>query len=158
MGEMGLDEQTAEFAAVAKEFTEFRQQMNNPVVVGALLNRLSEERRDTNLLFKEINAKLDKIAVLEERIRELEAKLQSSKLEVRSEKPLSFLSDVDGKIMEFVSKAGKCCAEDLQREFNYKGRNAASSRLNALWKQGLLDKKYAGKTVFFVTKSTKLSQ
>ncbi|HII39055.1 TPA: hypothetical protein HA318_03580, partial [Candidatus Micrarchaeota archaeon] len=49
------DEQN-EFAAVAGEFRKFSDEMKNPVVVGALLHRLSEERSSSNLVLKEINA------------------------------------------------------------------------------------------------------
>jgi predicted HTH transcriptional regulator len=62
------------------------------------------------------------------------------------------LGDVDGKIIEFVKKNGKVCAEDLQREFSYKGKNAASARLNKLHSQGLLEKKQAGRRVYYFAK------
>jgi predicted HTH transcriptional regulator len=62
------------------------------------------------------------------------------------------LGDVDGKIIEFVKKNGKVCAEDLQREFSYKGKNAASARLNRLHSQGLLEKKQAGRRVYYFAK------
>ena len=62
------------------------------------------------------------------------------------------LGDVDGKIIEFVKKNGKVCADDLQKEFNYKGKNAASARLNKLYSQGLLDKRQAGRRVYYFAK------
>ena len=41
-----------EFKKVAHEFREFDEQMKNPLVVGALLHKLSEERSSSNLLLK----------------------------------------------------------------------------------------------------------
>lgn len=139
-----MEEQTPEFAQVAQEFKEFIEKMRDPVVVGALLNKLSEERRSTNLLLKEIYGKFER---LEARINELEQRLAIAGFRQAREEVL--LSDVDEKLVEFVRKHARVCAEDVQRKFSYKGRNAASARLNALWKQGVLDKKFAGKTTYF---------
>jgi len=41
------------------------------------------------------------------------------------------------------------CAEDIKREMNYRGRNAASARLNRLHKQGLLDRYQLGHKVYY---------
>jgi len=154
---MGLveEETSPEFVAVAKEFREFQQQMKDPLLVGAMLNRLSEEKRSTNLVLKEINSKLEKLFELEERIKQIEQKIYSK---AGAGETRQFLSEIDNKIMNFVKKRGKCCAEEIQKQFKYRGRNAASSRLNALWKQGLFDKKYAGKTVYFIPKQLTTSQ
>ncbi len=149
-------EASGEFASVANEFREFRSQMKNPLVVGALLNRLAEEKRSTNLLLKQIHEKLDRLLELEERISSLEQKISRKNIPVAqpaSQAPLQMLSATDEKIMLFVKQRERTCAEELQKHFNYRGRNAASSRLNALWKQGLLDKKYAGKVVYFTPKT-----
>lgn len=149
-----------EFTSLAHQFREFQSQMKDPVIVGAMLNQLTEERRSTNSLLKQINQKLEKIFELEARLKGLEAKLAVTKTEapapvaVASEMPLQMLSSTDEKIMEFLRTKEKACAQDLQEKLHYKGKNAASSRLNALWKQGLLDKKYAGKVVYFVAKQT----
>jgi len=35
------------------EFKEFREQMKNPLVVGAMLHKLSEEKASSNLVLKE---------------------------------------------------------------------------------------------------------
>ena len=130
-----------EFQDVAKEFKKFDEQMRDPLVVGALLNKLTEERSSTNLILKEINAKLDR---LEGRIRTLEGGAP-----VR-EKVL--LPEVDEQIIAFVKSKKQVCADDVQRELKYKGKNAASARLNSLFKQGLLEKRQVGKKVFFLSR------
>ena len=134
---------TEEFKQVAEEFKEFNNKMRDPLVVGALLNKLAEERTSTNLLFKNL---LQKIESLEAKISSLE------KHSARVDPLPTQLSQTDEKIMDFVKTAGKACAEELQKKLGYKGRNAASSRLNFLFKQGFLQKTYAGKTVYFKVK------
>lgn len=93
-------------------------------------------------LLREIVAKLDGI----------ERRLEGIEKEIRKEIDEEILGDVDEKIIEFVKKNGKACAEDLQRAFNYKGKNAASARLNKLYSQGLLEKKQAGRRVYYFVK------
>ena len=137
-----------EFQGVAEEFREFNEKMKDPLVVGALLNKIAQERQSTNLLFKNL---LEKIESLEAKVDSLE-----SKLEAKSARKGTALSATDEKIVKFVRSRERTCAEELQKEFGYKGRNAASSRLNTLFKQGLLEKVYAGKTVYFRKKESQL--
>lgn len=132
-----------EFEQTAQEFREFDAKMRDPLVVGALLHKLAEERQSTNLLFKNL---LEKLESLEAKVASLEGKLGKAEVKEAS------LSQTDEKIIAFVKARGKACAEELQKKFGYKGRNAASSRLNALFKQNLLEKTYAGKTVYFKMK------
>ncbi len=116
--------------------------MRDPLVVGALLNKLSEERRSTNLLLKEIHQKLDRLS---SRLEAMEVRGNSPKEAVRE----TFLSEVDERLIAFVKESGRASAEQVQKSFGYKNRNAASARLNALYKQGVLQKKLAGRTAFF---------
>ena len=134
-------EESLEFQAVAKEFKAFNESMRDPLVVGALLNKLSEERRSTNLLLREIHEKLDRLS---SRLEAMENR-DSPKEAIRE----TFLSEVDEKLMAFVKQSGRASAEQVQKSFGYKNRNAASARLNALFKQGVLSKKLAGRTAFF---------
>ena len=60
------------------------------------------------------------------------------------------LSEVDERILSFIKEKGIVTAEDVRRAFGYKGRNAASARLNHLYKLGLLDKKQVGRKVVFM--------
>lgn len=126
-----------EFEAVSAEFREFSTKMKDPLVVGALLHKLTEERQATNLLLREINAKLERIEALENRFRKIE----------QGEQVL--LPEVDQEIIAFVKNQGAVCAEDVQEKFNYKGKNAASARLNKLCVLGTLRKTQVGKKVFF---------
>ncbi len=137
-----------DFEQTASEFREYSEKMRDPLVVGALLNKLAEERRATNQLFMQIS---DKLELLGKRISEIEGKtvFQPPAAATPQQRGEVLLSEIDEKLVAFVRKRGRACAEDVQKKFGYKGRNAASARLNALWKQGVLEKKLAGKTAYF---------
>ncbi len=128
-----------EFEQVSSEFQEFSSKMKNPLVVGALLNKLTEERQSTNLLLREINAKLEKIEQLEKRLADIES----------GKREKTLLPEVDKIIITFIEKKGAVCAEEVQAKFKYKGKNAASARLNRLCNLGLLKKIQVGKKVYF---------
>ncbi|MEM4255222.1 MAG: hypothetical protein QXR53_02740 [Candidatus Norongarragalinales archaeon] len=140
-----------DFRVVSEEFNEMKRKYSDPIFLGSMLSKVAEEKTSFNLVLKEINAKLDKIIELEERISIIEQKMQSAQPSMQEGK--SFISEVDGEILKFVGKKGVCTAEEVQRKFNYKGANGASARLNNLFKAGLLDKKQAGKKVVFFPKA-----
>ena len=146
-----------EFASTAGEFDDFKKKMKDPVVVGTMLYRLSEERESSNLVLKEINAKLDRLLALETRLGALEQKASAfsaaTPIEATAGAVEVLLPEIDEDIMSFVTRRGKACAEEVQAKFHYKGRNAASSRLNRLCDAGVLEKVQVGRKVFFVPKS-----
>jgi predicted transcriptional regulator len=113
---------------------------NDPVVLGELMYKLLEERENTNRILKNILAKLET----------MEAKTTTAGVAQympTEEQPM--IPEVDEKIIDLVRKVGKVTAEDVKKEFNYKGKNAASARLNRLYEMNLLQKKQVGKKVFF---------
>ncbi|MFH1056966.1 MAG: hypothetical protein V1717_04200 [Candidatus Micrarchaeota archaeon] len=141
-----------DFKVVSDEFHELKRKFNDPVFIGSLLSRVAEERTSFNLVLKEINAKLDKLGELEERIAAIESRI-SSPAQPQGKDRRSFISEVDADILKFVAHKGVCTAGEVQRKFRYKGANGASARLNNLYKSGLLDKRQAGKKVVFFPKS-----
>jgi len=112
------------------------EKFKDPVVLGEMVFRLLEERENTNRLLKNILHKLESI----------EAKM-GSQVQPVMEQPL--LPEIDEQILNFVKKKGKVSAEDVRVKFKYKGKNAASARMNKLCSMGLLKKKQAGKKVYF---------
>ena len=132
-----------DFVETVEEFKRFKEEMQNPLVMGAMLHKLSEEKSSTNQLFKELVTKLDKLSELEKRLAKIESILQQ-------EPEKRVLSETDEEIVSLISMRGKACAEEVQKQFNYKGTNAASARLNNLVRQGVLNKVQAGKKVFFL--------
>ncbi len=132
-----------EFEEIATEFKKFQAEMKDPLVVGALLSALKDERSSTNLILKEISAKLDR---LEAKVAAMETTRAALK------KSSAILAEVDEEILAFVRSKQRVCSEDVQGQFKYKGKNAASARLNNLFRQGLLEKQQAGKKVYFIAK------
>ena len=110
----------------------------NPVLLGVLMAKLIEEKENTNRLLK----------TLINRIERLEKKIEKN--ETSQKKPL-ILSEIDQKILEFINRKGTVTAEDVMKEFGYKGQNGASARLNKLYSLGFINKTQAGKKVYFYT-------
>ena len=103
-----------------------KEQFKDPMTIGLLLYRLTMERQKTNELFTQLLTKLDSM----------------------KENPLKTqLGETDQKILNFVKKQETTDAEQVQKHFGYKGKNAASARLNSLYNQRLLNKKRTGKKV-----------
>ncbi|MEM3422218.1 MAG: hypothetical protein QXF35_00115 [Candidatus Bilamarchaeaceae archaeon] len=107
----------------------------DPIILGELVYKLLEERENTNRILKNLLAKIEA----------LEQKLESK--EINEEELL--VPEIDEKIIEFVKQRQRVTAEDVRVQFGYKGKNAASSRLNRLCDMGILKKKQVGKKVFF---------
>ncbi len=112
------------------------EKFRDPVVLGEFLYRLLEERENTNRILTNILQRLEA----------LEAKGVST-AEIRGE--MDILPEIDEQILAFVKESGKVTAEEVRKKFGYKGKNAASSRLNRLCTRNLLAKKQVGKKVFF---------
>lgn len=108
----------------------------DPVVLAEMVYRLLEERENTNRLLKTIITKLEAL--------EMGAATESGG---PVEQPL--LPEVDEQMLAFVKEAGKATAEDVRAKFSYRGKNAASARLNRLFEMGLLQKQQVGKKVYF---------
>lgn len=120
------------FKEIEKELPKFK----DPVVLAGLLHLLSEERENSNRLFKTIIERLDRI---EKQIG------QKKKKEI-------LLPSVDQKIIDFIKQKDHVCAKEVQKQFKYKGVNAASARLNKLCSKGLLVKEQVGRKVYFKLK------
>jgi predicted HTH transcriptional regulator len=143
------DNSDKEFKPIDNAFTkEIRSDLEqnidkfrDPVVLGEMVYRLLEERENTNRLLKTVIAKLEAI----------EAKMGpgASAPAVASALNEPLLPEVDEEIMAFLKEAGKVTAEEVRAKFNYKGKNAASARLNRLCDIGLLQKQQVGKRVYF---------
>ncbi len=102
------------------------------LLLAFLLQRLAEERESSNALLRQILQRLERI----------EAKLEEKKGEL--------LSEQDEAILAFIKQRGGADAEEVRRHMGYKGRNAASARLNRLVEKGLLKKKRVGKRIVFL--------
>lgn len=140
------DNSNKEFKSIDSAFTkeirsdleENMDRFRDPIVLGEMVYRLLEERENTNRLLKSILQKLEQI----------EAKTgQKPNLSVMVEERV--LPEIDKQILSFVKETGKVTAEEVRVKFNYRGKNAASARLNRLFEMNLLKKQQVGKKVYF---------
>ncbi len=127
---------------IIDELTKDIAKLKDPLVVASIMYTATREKENTNRILKNINAKLE---LLEEKIRKLEETGGE-----RRPAPQMLLPEIDEQIVEYVKAKGKACAEEVQKEFKYKGRNAASARLNALFAQGMLEKAQVGRKVYYL--------
>jgi len=148
--ENSLEYKVANFKKEAnREISELEREiakLRDPTVHSALMYLSVKEKENTNRLLKNIYARLDQI---EEKLKQMEQKLGSVGTVPSQSAPALLLSSVDKKIIEYIKKNGPCSAEIIQKEFSYKGRNAASARLNKLATFGHLIKQRAGKVIFY---------
>lgn len=143
------DNEDNDYKATAGGGSAFRNEIQNdiqqnmekfkdPVILGEMLYKLLEERENTNRILKNILTKLEALEV---------KGIETPKM-TKQEKEV-MLPEIDQEIMKFIKNKGKVTAEKVRVQFKYKGKNAASARLNKLCTLGLLRKKQVGKRVFF---------
>ena len=125
------------------------ERFKDPIVLGEISYQLLQERENTNRLLKNIHQKLEAL----EAGMPNTSTTTSSPMQVTPKDLEMMLPEVDEGIMQFARKNMKVTADDVQKEFNYKGKNGACARLNRLCDMNLLDKRQVGKKVFFFPKS-----
>ena len=125
---------------IGEDLAEQLEKFKDPVVLGELVYKLLEERENTNRILK----------TLLRRIEELQSE-KGQEITKKEEKE-QILPKIDERILKAVRELEKATAKDIQKKFKYKGRNAASARLNKLYSLGLLEKKQVGRTVYFLPK------
>ena len=108
-----------------------------------------ESNRQTQMLLKQLSANVETLAT--EIGAGVEEEYQSDAIQdapagQARELPISGL---DAKIIQFIQVKGMTCADDIKSQMSYKGRNAASARLNRLYKQGLLERYQLGHKVYY---------
>lgn len=124
-----------DYKQYSKDIEYDMQRFKDPYVMGAMIHRLVEERKYTNVMLKAILKKLDELGKVAEH---------------KAPKQEQILSEIEEQIVLLARQQGKTSAEDVQRVLNYKGKNGASAKLNSLHRMGLLDKRRAGKKVYFL--------
>jgi hypothetical protein len=123
------------------DLIKIQEKFNDPMLLSVLVYKLIEEKKQTNELLKNINEKYDKLQFM------LQQKAQSENAPL-----ISIPSETDDKIISYIRSIGRADAEAIKNEFNYKGTNAASQRLNNLVKSGHLSKIVSGRKVYFFVK------
>lgn len=124
------------------------QKLRDPVVLAALMHTAATERENTNRLLKTLIERLDaKFADVDSRLAAIES---GARFPFGEEEVL--LPSVDEEILKFVKEKRHVSAEEVRRRFGYKGKNAASSRLNRMFELGLLAKRQVGRAVLYSAK------
>lgn len=59
------------------------------------------------------------------------------------------VSDLDAKIIQVLQMHDLACADDVRAQMDYKGRNAASARLNRLYRMGIIERHQLGRKVYY---------
>ncbi len=120
-----------------------------------LLKYLMDENRSTKLLLDQISKSVNKI---EQELNEVEEVEEinpppAPTQEIQAEQPRRELpiSRIDADIIEFIQRSpnGMVCADDVKTKLRYKGRNAACTRLNKLYREGLLERHQLGHRVYY---------
>ncbi|MBI4044313.1 MAG: hypothetical protein HY392_01245 [Candidatus Diapherotrites archaeon] len=153
----GLEEQkqlieqiSPSFSELTLDLDEVLEKSSDPKFVAALLFRLAEERRKTNLVLEQINDKFDKMM--------FELKTRHTNEPEHTQNTANtgvflVLAEQDQAILKFIEHEGKATAEEIKQVMHYKGLNAASQRLNKLFREGYLKKLQSGKKVLYLTKN-----
>ncbi|MFH1751676.1 MAG: hypothetical protein ABH821_01940 [archaeon] len=127
------------------DLSDVLQYAEDPRITSLLLVKLSKEREQTNQLLSDVNRKFDEIMFA--------LKTTQSKQEpVASLNSFEVLPEADQKILSLVRVKGQVDANLVKECLSYKGLNAASQRLNALFKQGVLKKVQSGRKVLYLEK------
>ena len=114
----------------------------------ALLKYMIDENRKTTILLKGIFSNLENLSN-ELRQDEYDDEPQSSKPEDRSQLKEIPLSEIDTSIIQLIQVKGMACADDIKSRLGYRGRNAASARLNNLYRLGILKRYQIGHKVYY---------
>ncbi len=124
------------------------QKLRDPVVLAALMHTAATERENTNRLLKTLIERLDaKFAEVDARLASMESGVRTPAGEEEV-----LLAPVDEEMLSFVKEKRHVSAEEVRRRFGYKGKNAASSRLNRMFELGLLAKRQVGRAVLYSVK------
>lgn len=114
----------------------------------SLFKYMMDENRKTNMVLRGMHDKLDRMES------ELHADYSGQEDQEHLQENNRFakvqpVSGLDAKIMQIIQVNGMACADDIRKQMSYRGRNAASARLNRLYKIGLLERYQLGHKVYF---------
>jgi hypothetical protein len=130
-----------------------------------LIKFLVDENKKTTMLLQTMSTALNKIDSELSGIEEVEEIPQTSsaveEIEASNGKRELAVSGIDAGIIELIQRSpnNMVCADDVKDKLHYKGRNAACTRLNKLYKAGVLDRYQLGHKVYYkfdAGKATKL--
>jgi hypothetical protein len=131
---LNLGEQMSNLIDTAEKFKALG---DNPVMFSNILFGITNAFDMFNRLLSDLIKKLEEI---DERLTELESTAQRETVEITKK---------DQEVLDYVMTQEKVTAEEVQKQFDYSGKNAASARLHKLYAAGKLQKSHVGKTVYY---------
>lgn len=114
-----------------------------------LLKYMMDENKKTNVLIQQI---FEKMKRFEDELDTDFPEEPGQGANVLEQEPLTKVvpvSELDRKIIQHIQIAGLACADDIKKAMNYKGRNAASARLNRLCDKGILTRYQLSHKVYY---------
>jgi len=144
-----------EFEELTEGIAEVAYELDDGLKIGKMLYAIAEEKKSNNLVVREINSKFDQMINKLDRVATLLESMQLNQgavMDEAEEEEFLGISDRDEEILDFVKSHKRVNADDVQNHFKYRGRNAASARLNKLFRDELLEKVYAGRNVYYSVK------
>ncbi len=145
-----IEKLSPEFAQHTQDVREIAKHANDPLFLSLLLFALAKEREKTNALLDEINQRLARLELAREEKKKIEPLMGAG--QSRHPKEAVILPEADQKIMDFIETRGMASAKEIMEVLSYKGLNAASQRLNKLYREGHLRKVRAGRKVMYLAK------
>ena len=138
------------FDELSTDVQEIFKYSKDPVTIAVLLFKLVEERQKTNQLLEKLYNKFDEILQKAE-----QASFNSQQKEQlhQTSPKMEVLPEPDQMILHIVQEKAQVTAEEIRKELGYRGKNAASQRLNKLYKEGHLRKIQAGRKVLYLAKN-----
>ncbi|MEM0360785.1 MAG: hypothetical protein QXK06_05635 [Candidatus Diapherotrites archaeon] len=137
-----------EFAKHTTDIREIAKVSSDPLTLSVLLFALAQEREKTNKLFQELNEKFEKMFL---QLQNRETKTEPVGIE-EVQKSIEILPETDQRILDFVEQKGMAEASQIMEALSYKGKNAASQRLNKLFREGHLRKVRSGRKVLYMAR------
>ena len=145
---------STKFSELSLDLKEVMEQSKNPAFIAALLYKLAEEREKTNKLFEKISEQYDSIMLhLKTQNTPFNSQPQSQPHTQSEPTPLEVLPEQDQMILHLAQQRGQITAEEVKTELGYKGKNAASQRLNKLFREGQLRKIQSGRKVLYLARN-----
>jgi len=131
------------------DLREIMELSKNPAFLSVLMYKLAQEREQTNKIMEQLGEKLDEINF---HLRKEEVKKKKNGV-AENRELVEVLPEQDQMIVNLVQENGSVEAKDIKSALGYKGTNAASQRLNKLYKEGYLRKVQSGRKVLYLAKS-----
>jgi len=146
-----VEKLSPKFVELSLDVSEVLKQSNDPKLIAVLLFKLVEERQKTNQLLEKIHEKFDEV------LKKIDSQTIAQQAQFPVASPtggeLLVLPEQDQLILHHVKEKGQVTAEEIRKELGYKGNNAASQRLNKLFREGHLRKIQAGRKVLYLARN-----